>query len=218
MSPRHLLSASFSRLLAGLAALLLGLSSLAAAQASHHNVGGAAARSDEVSRREVRKRMKEMARPGIEHERLSPLVGRFKFRAYFRLLLDDTPESAHGIAETSWMIGERFIEQRIRGRRATRSFDGLLILGFDRYAERYVGFWLAESDSGMASISGVLDEDGRTIRLEVESNDARFEERLRRKGALVIESEDRFTLRFEEQDLTTGEWVEMASIEFERDR
>ena len=157
-----------------------------------------------------------MAKPGARHRVLLPLVGRFRFRAFFRLTLDDNPESAHGVAESRWILGERFVEQEIRGRRATRTFEGRLILGFDNYSETYVGSWLDENDPGITTITGPPSADGRTLLLEVESNDPRFEGRHRREGELTIESDSRHVLRFFERDPSSGVRVVMAEISFER--
>jgi hypothetical protein len=192
----------------------LAVAALALAVASPGETGRTGA--EELGARELRKRMEEMAQPRAEHELLAPLVGRFRFRAYVRLSPDDNPESAHGVAEARWILGRRFVQQEIRGRRATRSFEGRLILGFDNYAERYVGSWLDENDSGITTISAPRSEDGRTLRLTVELNDPRFEGRRRREGELLIEDETTFVLRFFEAEPSTGARVAMAEIRFER--
>lgn len=178
--------------------------------------------AQELGPRALRQRMKEMAEPGPHHRALEPLLGRFRFRAYFRLTLDDNPESAHGVAESRWILDGRFLEQELRGRRLTRSFEGRLVLGFDNYQQTYVGTWLDEYDPGITTLTGPPSADGRTMAFEVLGNDPRFAgqppfaNKRRRRGELVIESENRHVLRFFERPAAGGDEITMAEITFER--
>ncbi len=93
--------------------------------------------------------------PAAAHQRLDPIVGKFRARSQFWAGVGAPPESGEGESDHLWVLGGRFIEQRYRGKIADMPFEGIGFTGFDNVQRKYVGSWIDTMGTGMMNSLGV---------------------------------------------------------------
>lgn len=172
--------------------------------------------SPQEPERSLRKRMREMSKPGESHRVLDALEGNFHLKARFRMTVDDNPERVSGRATGQLLYGGRFAEVRIRGRRAGRLFEGCLTLGFDNYTQRYVGTWIHNYDSGITLFEGPpAAESDAFLTLEATANELDSEQKVFLQAKATFDP-DGSLWHWSRRHPETGEEVVMVELRFER--
>lgn len=73
---------------------------------------------------------------------------------------------------TEWVLDSRFMIQRMKGRWLDKSFEAMVILGYDHTNEQYSSVWMDTLGTRMLLSNGTLDESGDTITMRGEYGDA----------------------------------------------
>jgi hypothetical protein len=145
--------------------------------------------------------------PGPEHEWLAQFAGEFTIAAKFWMEGADEPMEMDGEA-TIQMHWGRYLQENIR----IGDMEGVGLIGFDNSAQEFksvvVGVW----STGMNVMSGVRDEDGKTItqtneRVEKAMGNTRVVERV----VTTHESADSFKVELYAQ---YGDAPERKTMEF----
>ena len=63
---------------------------------------------------------------------------------------------------TEWVLDSRFMIQRMKGKWLDRSFEAMVILGYDHTSEQYSSLWMDTLGTRMLLSKGTLDESGAT--------------------------------------------------------
>lgn len=174
-------------------------------------IGRAAAAGDGDG---LSKRIRAMAEPTENHERLGALVGRWRARGFVRLTPDTNPEMATCQAEYRWVIGNRFVEQTLSCLVVARKLNALGHFGYDNYTQSFVGSWLDNYDTGIKTLEG--ESSGSSIAFRLTHNDPRFEEKVTHDAALTIESGSSHRWQIFERDPKTGRRVAVVDIRYTR--
>lgn len=106
--------------------------------------------------------MKSMS-PGEAHKKLEPFVGTFNVTLKAWMAPDAQPMESSGVAESSWSLGGRYVQQRYKGTFMDMPFEGLGYTGYDNVAKKYVGSWMDNMSTGMMLAEGALEKDGKTF-------------------------------------------------------
>src|ERR1035438_2526899 len=90
---------------------------------------------------EMTKAWMAAATPGEAHKKLEPMVG--SFTVVTKMWMDPAkpPEESTGTSESKWVLGGRFVEQRVEGTAMGQPFSGIGYTGYDNYKKKYVGSW-----------------------------------------------------------------------------
>ena len=99
------------------------------------------------------------SQPGAEHQRLDDLAGRYTvtIRAWLTHA-DQPPMQAEGEAEYRWVLGGRWLQQRLNSRLMGLPYEGLGMLGYDRTEEHYASYWQDSLSTATRSSFGEYDE------------------------------------------------------------
>jgi hypothetical protein len=100
--------------------------------------------------------MQKAATPGEGQKKLEPLVGRFDAKVTTWMSPSKPPEESTGTSETSWVLGNRFLETKYQGTFMGQPFSGIGYTGYDNVTKKYVGTWMDTLSTGMMLSTGTM--------------------------------------------------------------
>jgi len=112
---------------------------------------------------EMQVKMQEYATPNKNHEILKALEG--KWKAEVKMWMDPAaePEVSEGTAESTMILGGRFLEEKYTGTAMGQPFEGRGFIGYDNLRKEYRSVWLDSMGTGVMISSGVYDATSKTI-------------------------------------------------------
>jgi hypothetical protein len=110
---------------------------------------------------EMTKAWMAAATPGEAHKKLEPMVG--SFTVVTKMWMDPAkpPEESTGTSESKWVLGGRFVEQRVEGTAMGQPFSGIGYTGYDNYKKKYVGSWTDTMGTMIMISTGTVDASGK---------------------------------------------------------
>ncbi len=118
------------------------------------------------------KTIRQASKPGVNHAKLDFLEGDWKIRIQYQLRPGSNPESASGTATFRWILGKRFMEQKVDGKGIAGNFEGHGTIGYDNVLGHFVGVWVDTMNSGLTRSKGVAEEGGSVLRFSGKTSDA----------------------------------------------
>ncbi len=103
------------------------------------------------------------AEPGKHHEHLAPLVGKWDYTVKMWMYPGSAAEESTGTAENKWILGGRYLLQKMHGEMEGETFEGISLLGYDNFREEYVSLWIDSMTTGFMLSRGTCDGTGRVI-------------------------------------------------------
>src|SRR5262245_43993237 len=123
----------------------------------------AAAPPDEKAMMEA---MQKAATPGEAHKKLEPLVGTFDTNVRMWMDPSKPPEDSAGTTVNSWVLGNRYVEQKYEGTFMGEPFSGIGFTGYDNVQKKYVGTWMDTLSTGMMDSVGSADPSGKSFTMK----------------------------------------------------
>lgn len=117
------------------------------------------------------KMMQEMSAPGKEHEALKPLIGSFTCANKILPMPGAPPMESSGTVDRKWMIGNRYIQEEVKGNMMGMPFEGFGILGYDKLQKMYHAFWIDNISTGNWMMTGTADAAGKVFTFTGENFD-----------------------------------------------
>ena len=110
---------------------------------------------------EMTKAWMAAATPGEAHKKLEPMVG--SFTVVTKMWMDPAKpsEESTGTSESKWVLGGRFVEQRVEGTAMGQPFSGIGYTGYDNYKKKYVGSWTDTMGTMIMISTGTVDASGK---------------------------------------------------------
>jgi hypothetical protein len=115
------------------------------------------------SEEEMMKRWQEFMTPGTQHKMLEESVGTWD--AVVKIWMKgptDEPMVSKGTSEQKMVLGGRYLQQDFTGEMMGQQFTGVGLTGYDNFKKKYVSFWIDNMGTGMSTMDGVLDKDGKS--------------------------------------------------------
>jgi hypothetical protein len=103
------------------------------------------------------------------HQLLLKDVGVWDAEVKFYMGGPDSVPAVSKAVETNEMIGDLWLLSRFEGDFGGAPFNGSALLGYDTEQERYVGVWVDNTSTHMATMVGDYDEVENTLTYDVES-------------------------------------------------
>ncbi|MFY9552842.1 MAG: DUF1579 domain-containing protein [Thermoanaerobaculia bacterium] len=110
--------------------------------------------------------MQKAATPGDAHKKLDPIVGTFDTRVRMWMDPSKPPEDSAGTTVNSWVLGNRYVEQKYDGTFMGEPFNGVGYTGYDNVQKKYVGVWMDSAGTGTMLSTGTADAAGKTFKLK----------------------------------------------------
>jgi len=115
------------------------------------------------SQEEMMKAWMAAATPGEAHKKLEPFAGSFTVKTKMWMDPSKPPEETAGTSENKWVLGGRFIEQRVEGTAMGQPFSGIGYTGYDNYKKHFVGTWMDSMGTMVMVSTGHADAGGKVF-------------------------------------------------------
>ena len=103
------------------------------------------------------------ATPGEAHRKLDAVVGTFDTRVRAWMDPAQPPEDSTGTSVASWVLGNRYVEDKYEGTMMGEPFNGIGYTGYDNVQKKYVGVWVDSGGTGMMTMTGTMDAAGKVM-------------------------------------------------------
>ena len=164
------------------------------------------------------KMMEAMAKagtPGDPHKKLDSFVGTWNTKLTMWMAPGAPPMSSEGTSENRWIMGNRYLEQRLKGNFMGQSFEGLGYTGYDNVKKQYWGTWMDNMSTAMMMSTGWM-PDGKTWMFSgsmadpMTGGDSRMEERI------TVVDNDHHIMEMWGPSMTDGTMYKMMEIQYSR--
>jgi hypothetical protein len=105
----------------------------------------------------------QAATPGPEHKMLENFAGHWISHAKLQMDPSQPAQESDGTADGQLVIGGRFVHVIHKGTMMGQPFEGMMLLGYDNIAKKYVSTWVDNMGTAMVHYDGSFDK--RTHRL-----------------------------------------------------
>jgi hypothetical protein len=134
--------------------------------------------------------MEKLGTPGPEHKLLEPLVGEFTCKVKFYLDPAKPPTESEATITRQWILGGRFLNERVEGKAMGKAFTGLGVIGFDNGKKKYTVAWIDSMSTAIMTSLGTYDKDTRTFTYVGEDDSPYFGGRVKSRDVLRIVDND----------------------------
>lgn len=141
---------------------------LADQHADQHKGKGEAPKMDPAGETAMMAEMMKMAGPGPEHKTLEAQAGKWTTvtKSY---MAPGEPAVTKGKAEYELILGGRFLMGHFHDVMMGQPFEGFSIMGYDRMAKSYNGYWMDTMSTGVyPMMNGVWDDAAKSMTFNVE--------------------------------------------------
>lgn len=94
--------------------------------------------------------------PGEHHKALEPLIGTFNAEVKFWMEPNSEPMVFNGTISREWVLGDRFVVERIAGDSDYGQFEGLGYIGYNNFDQQYESIWMESASTAIAQANGVF--------------------------------------------------------------
>lgn len=116
------------------------------------------------SQEEMMKRWQEFMTPGDPHKLLEKSVGTWVAETKIWMAgPDSAPTVSKGTSESRMALGGRFLVQEFSGEMMNMPFSGIGYTGYDNFKKKFVGTWMDNMSTGIATMEGTLDKSGKEL-------------------------------------------------------
>jgi hypothetical protein len=145
------------------------------------------------SQEEMTKAWMAAATPGEAHKKLEPFVGSFTVKTKMWMDPSKPPEETGGTSENKWVLGGRFVEQRVEGTAMGQPFAGIGYTGYDNYKKKYIGSWTDSMGTMMMTSTGTADASGKKFTFWSTVDDVVMKKTVKVKSQATIVDNDHQT-------------------------
>lgn len=132
---------------------------IASADMTDGGAGQVAGMPDQAKMMEIKK----LGSPNENHQVLNSLVGNWTH--VVRWKMDPSAEftESTGTNTNEWILGGRFLQQKVSGQFMGEAFEGIGLTGYDNVKKEYNTIWIDNMSTGMMTASGQYDAATGTI-------------------------------------------------------
>ncbi len=134
------------------------------------------------------------ARVGPEHKLLEPLHGSWTFTTRMWLKPGEAPVEGSGTAERKWILGGRFLEERVTMKDAGGDFQGFGLTGYDNTQQKYTWMWADSMSTAIINSQGSYDKATRTLTFMREYFDPASKQKVKSRDVIKIINNDKHTI------------------------
>lgn len=169
------------------------------------------------SQEEMMKRWQEAMTPGEPHKMLKESVGTWdaEVKAWMNGP-NGEPSVSKATSEQKMVLGGRYLQQDVTGDMMGQPFAGTGFTGYDNFKKKYVSFWIDNMGTGMSTMEGAMDKDGKAVTMWGKMDEPMTGEK-DKKVKYVTRFVDKDTQVFEVYDVKTyGETKPTMQITYKR--
>lgn len=103
------------------------------------------------------------ATPGPNHKLLEPTVGSWTVAVTFWPAPGAPAQTSTATSENAWVLGGRWVEQKVTGEMMGQPFQGIGYTGYDSYKGQFVGTWMDTMGTMVMVSTGQADASGKVL-------------------------------------------------------
>jgi len=107
--------------------------------------------------------MMKASMPGPMHELMKPMAGNWKTTAKSWLKPGAEPSVSEGTCESTWILGNRYLQSTYKGDMGGMPFEGWGLMGYDNQKQEFVSMWADNMGTGIAMSDGKADPTGKVF-------------------------------------------------------
>jgi hypothetical protein len=138
--------------------------------------------------------MMKAATPGDAHKKLGSMAGTFTAGVKMWMQPGAPPAGGSGVAENTWALDGRWLEQHFTGNFMGMPFTGVGYTGYDNIKKKYVGSWMDTMTTSMMISSGTAEGDGKSFTFTSTMDDPITGKSSPVKEKLTVVDDDHHTL------------------------
>jgi hypothetical protein len=140
--------------------------------------------------------MLKAATPGEQHKKLEPLAGTWELSVQSWMDPSKPPSASKATSEIKWIMGNRFLEETVKGEFAGMEFNGRNLIGYDNLRKKYTTTWISTMCTSIANGTGEMSADGKTLTTQTEGVDPISGQVIKGRDVLQIVSNDNLEATF----------------------
>ena len=153
-----------------------------------------------------------LSMPGEYHKHLQPTIGHFKHEVKWRMAEEAPWNTSEGTTDRKWILGDRFIEETVKGDMDGKMFEGLGLLGYDNGLKCYVSMWVDSMSTGLMTSKGQCDASGKVFTFSGDMYDPMVQKNKTVKSILRIINNEKHVFEMFDKDDTGKEFKSMSII------
>jgi hypothetical protein len=164
-------------------------------------VSGAALAADKAAKpmnsdaqhQQMMEMMAKASMPGPMHELMKPMAGNWKTTAK-TWMGEGEPKVSEGTCESSWILGNRYLQSTYKGDMQGTPFEGWGLMGYDNMKKEFVSMWADNMGTGIEMSDGKADPSGKVFTMMTTMNDPQTGKPGRYKMVTKVMSGDQYTM------------------------
>lgn len=128
----------------------------------------------------------KLAEPGPHHEHLDRLAGTWDFTAKVWSPAGGEPSESKGTWSAVWIFGGRYLKSQATTTLMGMPFEGMGLDGYDNVEKHYVASWADSMGTGIMSLTGSCEADGRVRTMHAKVKDPMSGQTLDAKSVTTI--------------------------------
>jgi len=117
---------------------------------------------------DLREAVEQAASPDKNHRNFKSVRGMYEQTIKWWRAPGSEPDESTSLADAEWILEQRFMQLQFKGKWLEKSFEAVLILGYDKAAEQYTAVWMDTLGTRTLFSRGTLDESGQAITVQGE--------------------------------------------------
>jgi len=138
--------------------------------------------------------MMKAATPGDAHKKLNAMAGTFNADVKMWMQPGAPPSGGTGVAENSWALDGRFLQQSFTGNFMGMPFSGVGYTGYDNIKKKYIGTWMDTMTTSMMISTGTANADGKSYTFTSSMDDPMTGKASPVKETVTVVDDDHHTL------------------------
>ena len=138
--------------------------------------------------------MMKASMPGPMHELMKPMAGNWKTTAKSWMQPGTEPQVSEGTCESTWILGNRYLQSTYKGDMGGMPFEGFGIMGYDNMKKEFVSVWLDNMGTGVAMSEGMADPSGKVMTMNSMMNDPQSGKMVPYKFVTKVMDENSYTM------------------------
>jgi hypothetical protein len=159
--------------------------------------------------------MMKAGTPGDAHKKMSPMAGTFTADVKMWAQPGAPPAGGTGVAENTWALDGRFLQQNFTGTFMGMPFTGVGYTGYDNIKKKYVGSWMDNMSTSIMVSTGTANADGKSYTFTSSMDDPMTGKSSPVKETVTIVDDDHHTLEMW-GPAPNGKMFKMMEIDYSR--
>ncbi len=157
--------------------------------------------------------MMKAGTPGAAHKKLNQFEGSWDCAVKMWMNPAKPATESVATADFKWILGGRFLEEKVSGDFGGMKFEGIGTIGYDNTAKKYQSTWIDNMATGVEKSAGEVSDDGKTFTYGGECVCPVSGQPLKTRAVIKFQDQDKFVSEMYKTGNFDGKDVEIKMME-----